>query len=171
MVSAPPLNDPNNPANPKGRGHQIQPALTFAGGKLLVTWLDQRYDHTEGVLQCQKTGGCTNVSELVRSARAARQPGPGCTFPAGINGITAGSSCYRPDAVFSTYLSDGTPYLIRRHTMDVFAATAAPADVPRSVPAGRVSQYLLGSAVSGAIDANGKLDAEGRRRIRSGRRK
>ncbi len=35
------------------RGHQIQPSLTFAAGKLLLTWLDSRLDATEGVLQCQ----------------------------------------------------------------------------------------------------------------------
>jgi hypothetical protein len=27
--------------------------LTFAAGQLMVTWLDQRLDHTEGVLVCK----------------------------------------------------------------------------------------------------------------------
>ncbi len=57
---------PASPTNPNGRGHQLQPALTFAAGKLAITWLDQRFDQTEEVLACPSGATCTQVTDLVR---------------------------------------------------------------------------------------------------------
>src|SRR5437016_3928505 len=89
----PPANDPKNPANPQGRGHQLQPAMTFAAGKLLITWLDQRLDHTEGVLSCLTgPGTCTSVNQLVDVREAKGNLDPSCT-----NSVLAppsGPACY-----------------------------------------------------------------------------
>jgi len=110
--------DPANPYNP-GRGHQVQPALTFAGGKLLAVWLDQRYDHTRGVLQCPSLPSpCVSVLDRVE----VREPLP--------NAITGQVDAVA--TVFTPFISDGTPGLTRRHTLDVFAAMA---DLSGQLPA------------------------------------
>ena len=123
--------NPNN-FNP-GRGHQVQPALTFAGGKLLAAWLDQRFDHSIGVMKCP-----TQLPYSMLDCTEVRQAA-GNLVPGG-----------DPAIVFTPLISDGTPGLARRHTLDVFAAMAsvnAAADVNgnpqfQSAP---VSQYLFGS--------------------------
>ena len=60
--------------------------------------------------------------------------------------------------MWTTYLTDGSPGLVRRHTVDVFAAMADPADSPSFAGnSDRISQYLFGST---------SADAEGRYAIR-----
>jgi len=153
----PPAADPRNPANPAGRGHQLQPALTFAAGKLLVTWLDNRLDHTEGVLQCPTGNTCTSVNQLVEVREPKGNLDPLCKLPAGVTApLVPGASCHLPDVVWTSYLTDGTPYLVRRHTLDVFAAMADPADAPQFASS-RVSQYGFGSTVAGTINGDGSL--------------
>src|SRR6188768_1946719 len=64
-----------------------------------------------------------------------------------------GPACNNPAVVFRTYMSDGEPGLVRRHTLDVYAAMASPANVPDfSGSSARVSQYTFGSTVAGVID-------------------
>ncbi len=119
-----------NPVNP-GRGHQVQPALTFAGGKLAAVWIDQRLDHTIGVQKCS-AGVCSETRRPVGNL---------ATTPPQIG------------TVFWEYLADftppGQPGLIRRHTVDVYGALAdanGPFDGngnPTFIST-RVSQYPMG---------------------------
>src|SRR5581483_5813179 len=147
-----------NAFNPTGRGHQVQPAVTFAAGKLLITWLDQRFDHTELDYKCPSAGSCTNVTQLKpqRIARGNLDPqcsvdtsGPPWNAPP-LNDPKYDSlkallnSCNQPDkTVWTTFITDGTPGLVRRHTLDVFAATAAPSDSP-AFTSRQVSKYAFG---------------------------
>jgi len=47
------------------RGHQLQPVLTTVAGKLLATWIDNRLDHTEGLLVCPGGGNTCSIAERV----------------------------------------------------------------------------------------------------------
>ncbi|MBI5086297.1 MAG: pentapeptide repeat-containing protein [Acidobacteria bacterium] len=116
--------DPINPANP-GRGHQFQPTLTFAGGKLLAAWFDQRYDHTVGVLECPSGTNCTSILQFVER----RKP---------VGALATGGV----DTVFTQYLTDAG--LTRRHTIDTFSAMADPSNQP-VFQSSRVSQFLHGN--------------------------
>ena len=164
--------DPAAAANPDGRGHQVQPALTFSAGKLFLTWLDQRFDQTEEVLECPVGVTCT-AGNLVPRRVAMGNLDPNCKVDVGSDPLAslsqqykellgpAPGACYeyrpgRPSSVWTTYLTDGTPGLVRRHTVDVFAAMAAPADTP-VFASSRISQYLFGST---------SKDAEGKYQIR-----
>ena len=163
--------NPLNPLDPNGRGHQVQPALTFAAGKLMVTWLDNRLDHTEGVLVCPTGQTCTNVSQLVETRRPARNGNlhPSCsidttkpefaTLDASQKALL--QNCYNPAAVWTPYITDGTPGLVRRHTIDTFAAMADPGDAPQFTSS-RVSQYTFGTTVQGTVNADGSLTPDQR---------
>ncbi len=131
--------DPANPANP-GRGHQVQAAVTFAGGKLAVAWLDQRHDHTVGRLVCT-VPPCASVLDYDE-----------VRVPVG-NLDAANTGTYNPAAVFTPFISDGTPGLARRHTLDIFAAFATPQDAPQ-FQSSRVSRYLYGSRKAAAGSVN-----------------
>jgi hypothetical protein len=115
-----------NPYNAAGYGHQLQPTLTFAAGKLTLFWLDQRLDHTAGRLDCSQAPSANNLSQCteVRDQRpsAGTDPVP---------------------LVFTDSISDG-PGLHFRHTLDVFGGQALPADNPVFAVT-RVSQYPFGS--------------------------
>ncbi len=138
----------------------MQASLTFSAGKLLATWLDSREDHTQGVLVCPAANpGCTNVSERVEVRRAAKnsnldadchidvsQP-PLSTLPAAQK--AALDHCYNPAAVWTTYMTDGSPGLVRRHTLDAYTAMADPADLPLFASS-RVSQYTFGNTAQTA---------------------
>ncbi|MFO1322514.1 MAG: kelch repeat-containing protein [Burkholderiales bacterium] len=151
--------DPLDSAKP-GRGHQLQPALTFASGKLLITWLDQRFDHTEEVLSCSAgADACTSRRE------AKGNLVPNCSVDvsgSAFSGLPqtykdALAQCRAPymakasDAVWTTYLTDGTPGLVRRHTIDVFAAMASPGATP-AFESGPVSRYVFGTTAQGTKD-------------------
>ena len=125
------------------------PALSFAGGKLAAVWYDQRLDGTIGRMVCTMAPcqSMLNFDEI-------RVPTE--NFVAG-----------HPEFVFNAFLADapvsfipanppvndskGNPVLVpdpanglaRRHTVDVFGATAPPGDAPVFLSA-RVSQYLFG---------------------------
>ena len=122
-----------NPANPEGYGHQIQPALTFAGGKLTVVWLDQRLDQTYGELQCPGSAGY-NISVCWEARRVS----------SGVSTLTATQKA----AAFTDFITESTPGMAKAHTLDVFAAQALP-DVQGSgnpvFVSTRVSQYPFGS--------------------------
>src|SRR5213078_1602142 len=60
-----------------------------------------------------------------------------------------------PEKVFTNFLLDAAPDiglggLLRRHTIDVWAAQADPADVPKFTSA-RVSQYIFGSRAGSTL--------------------
>jgi hypothetical protein len=126
------LNHPENynPANP-GRGHQFQPGLTFSGGKLMAIWFDQRLDQTIGYMDCSAAPPVHSLLDCVERRRPV-----------------ANLALGQVGTVFWQYLADvtptGQPALTRRHTIDVFAAMAAPADAP-AFTSNRISQYLFGN--------------------------
>jgi hypothetical protein len=111
------------------RGHQFMPAMTFAGGKLMVIFYDLRQDNTVGIFTA--TGQGRYVEK--------RQPaGDLATSPP------------RPEKVFTNFVLDAAPSnlnaggLLRRHTLDVWAAQSDPGDTPFFSTA-RVSSYIFGS--------------------------
>jgi hypothetical protein len=111
-----------------GRGHQFMPAMNFAGGKLMIIFYDVRQDSTVG--NFTSLGGGQFVETRVPAGDLATTPP-------------------HPEKVFTNFLLDASPDaslggLLRRHTIDVWAAQADPADVPQFVSA-RVSQYIFGS--------------------------
>ena len=112
-----------------GRGHQLMPAMTFAGGKLMVIFYDLREDATVGTYTATGQGAYSE-------SRA----------PAGDLATTPP----HPEKVFTPYILDAAPAelneggLLRRHTIDVWGAQASPADQPAFTNA-RVSQYTFGS--------------------------
>ncbi len=116
-----------NPGNPAGFGHQFQPSITFAGGRLTLIWLDQRLDSTAGKLNCPAQG--------VYSIRQC----PEVRTPVGNLAAAPGSP-----VVFGLEIDDATPGLQRRHSLDVFGAQAVAAAQPL-FQTSRVSQYLYGS--------------------------
>ncbi len=140
------ISDPANPVNP-GRGHQVQPALVFGGGKLTAVWYDLRYDSTVGVMTCPVGVNCDTAKKFVETRRPV---GNLADSPPGLS------------TVFTTFLTDGTPGLKKRHTMDVFTAMADP-DSPclvsgacQAFVSSRVSQYAMG---------NKKLPSQGSARV------
>jgi hypothetical protein len=117
------------------RGHQLMPAMTFGGGKLIIVFYDLRDDATTGVFTALGQG---QYSE-------SRAPaGDLATVPP------------HPEKVFTQYILDAAPAdlneggLLRRHTVDVWAVQADPADKP-SFTAARVSQYVFGSVPGSSV--------------------
>jgi hypothetical protein len=112
-----------------GRGHQFMPAMTFGGGKVMVIFYDVRLDNTIG--NFTSAGGGQYPEKRVPAGDLATVPP-------------------HPEKVFTNFLLDAAPAslnlggLMRRHTIDVFAAQADPADLP-AFSLTRVSQYIFGS--------------------------
>jgi hypothetical protein len=112
-----------------GRGHQFMPAMTFGGGKVMVVYYDARLDSTVGNFVSQ--GGGRYLESRVPAGDLATSPA-------------------HPEKVFTAGLQDKAPDglglgpLLRRHTIDVFAAQADAADAPVFTVA-RVSLYIFGS--------------------------
>ena len=111
------------------RGHQFMPAMTFGGGTLMVIFYDLRQDNTIGVYTASGRGEYTET-------RA----------PAG----DLATSPPRPEKVYTPWVLDAAPDylneggLLRRHTVDLWAAQANPGDSPYFTTA-RLSQYVFGS--------------------------
>jgi Putative Ig domain len=109
------------------RGHQIMPALSFAGGKLMLIFYELRDDHTIGIFQALLTG-------LYQETREPR-----------------GDLPEEPGKVFTDFIMDAAPSgfspLQRRHTIDVRASQAnVSGPGPLSFnPSERVTQYIFGS--------------------------
>lgn len=112
-----------------GRGHQFMPAMIFAGGKLMIVFYDLRDDGTTGTYI--PIGQGHYVEQRTPAGDLATSPP-------------------RPEKVFTDYVIDAAPAalneggLLRRHTVDIWAAQAEPADKPY-FNAARVSQYQFGS--------------------------
>ncbi len=105
--------------NQAGRGHQFMPAMTFAGGHLMLIYYDLRDDSTVGIFAPVGGGAYSEVRQAVGD-RATGTPD-----------------------VFTTFVDD-TPPRALRHTIDVRTAQGNPAAVPvfSSV---RVSSYEFGT--------------------------
>jgi hypothetical protein len=111
-----------------GRGHQFMPAMNFAGGKLMIIFYDVRDDSTVGNFT-SLNGGKYSETRVPAGDLATVPP--------------------HPEKVFTNFLLDAAPDiglggLLRRHTIDIWAAQADPADIP-VFAAARVSQYIFGS--------------------------
>ena len=117
-----------------GRGHQIMPALTFAGGKLMLVYYGLFEDHTVGQLVCPEGEVCEDgIIEFVEER-----------VPAG--DLAEGNVDY----VFDLQIADAIPpaytaFLMRRHTIDVYAAQANPGLALNFGEAVRVSHYVFGT--------------------------
>jgi hypothetical protein len=127
-----------NPYNASGQGHQFQPALAFAAGKLTILWQDQRLDHTIGVLSCPPPSVSHNINQCTET-RLARTSNSGLTDD--------------PSLVFTEDITDGTTGMKFRHTLDVFGGQAIPSDQP-TFTITRVSKYLFGSSTKGTSPAD-----------------
>ena len=112
-----------------GRGHQYMPAMTFGGGKIMIVFYDLRDDSTTG--NFIPTGQGHYVETRLPAGDLATNPP-------------------HPEKVFTPYIIDAAPAdlneggLLRRHTVDVWAAQADPGDQPY-FNAARISQYEFGS--------------------------
>lgn len=116
--------------SPAKRGHQIMPALSFAGGKLMLIYYDLREDHTFGLFNLIPGSGGLFTETRFPFGDLAEQ---GANSP----------------KVFTSFIMDAAPAglgtLKRRHTLDVRATQANPAATPSFAPAIKVSQYKFGS--------------------------
>ncbi|MEY2609162.1 MAG: hypothetical protein QOH31_7059 [Verrucomicrobiota bacterium] len=134
--------DGNAFSNLSGHGSQLMPSLSFAAGKLMLTYYDLRQDHTTGTFVQKLDPNCDSL----------------ITLPCILGGQYLESRTLEGElgvpnppnnpAVFSSYVSDSAPPLaVRRHTIDVMGAEAVP---PPSLQAPsfktfRITHYLFGS--------------------------
>ncbi len=118
------------PAGPtsQGRGHQMMPSLTFAGGKLALLYYDQREDQTAAHFNFLPSGLYSELNPRTMLGDL------GLVMP-------------NFAKIFTSIIMDASPFpkdpLLRRHTLDVRVAQATPADAPFFNSA-RVSQYAFG---------------------------
>ena len=123
IAVAPPVGGTSN-----GRGHQFMPAMTFLAGKLTMIWYDLRDDSTIG-------GYSLNLATKVYDQSR----------------ILAGNLFLgQPQIVFWNFLSDTSPdaniKLVRRHTLDVYAAeSTALGSLPTFTAGVRITRYKFGS--------------------------
>lgn len=122
--------DPQFVAN-SGPGHQFMPTISFAHGKLTLAWYDQAEDHTTGLYTPIIAPDGTNTGQYSETR---------------VNkGHRADDTLI--DLVFNRFVQEiglGGTALLRRHTVDVFAAQADPGVMPLFVSR-RASQYYFGS--------------------------
>src|SRR5262249_7491421 len=122
------------------RGHQFMPQLTFASGRLMLVYYDQRLDHTLSLFQPNNPfvpDPQTGRFYLRTQAKRGQLVRP------------------RHAAVFTPFVDDDASILTkRRHTIDLRVANAVPAATP-SFTSTSVSQYRMGLW---APDANGVYD-------------
>jgi hypothetical protein len=123
-----------NSYNAAGYGHQLQPSLTFAAGKLTLVWLDQRLDHTAGRIDCSQAASLTNNTYNSSQCSEVRDQRPST----GTDPVAS---------VFTDSISD-SPGLTYRHTLDVFGGQASPGANPVFAVT-RISQYPFGSQGGG----------------------
>ncbi|HKF44352.1 MAG TPA: Ig-like domain repeat protein [Thermoanaerobaculia bacterium] len=110
---------------PAASGHQFMPQITFAAGRLMVLYYDQRFDHTLALFQPQDSPflGLYNRTQAPRGELL----------------LTGGAAM-----VFTPYVDDDPTVLPkRRHTIDLRVAEALPAATPVFTST-LVSQYRMG---------------------------
>ncbi len=118
------------------RGHQFMPQLTFAAGRLMLVYYDQRLDHTLSLFYPNNPFTPDAQGRFYLRTQALRG-----------ELISPGQS-----AVFTLFVDDDASILTqRRHTIDLRVADALPAAAP-SFASASVSQYRMGLW---APDANG----------------
>jgi hypothetical protein len=107
------------------RGHQFMPSLTSVAGRLLLVYYDQRLDHTLGFHIPNNPWGPNASGQFYKIQQVPKGELPG-----------------NPGQVFTLQIDDAT-LSIRRHTVDLRVAEAAPAATP-SFTSSMVSQYRYG---------------------------
>jgi hypothetical protein len=115
-----------HPPSAFSRGHQVMPAMTFAGGKLMLVYYDLRFDHTTGVFI---------PNEPFHDANGK--------FYFELRGKKGELLDFGDTRVFSTYIDD-YGLTERRHTIDVRIAQADPAATP-AFSATWATQYRFGT--------------------------
>jgi len=107
------------------RGHQFMPAMTFADGILTLAWYDLKQDHSVGTYTPNALGYYDESRRLVGNLFLGQ-----------------------PSVVFWNLIADISPdpniTLLRRHTLEVFAADSSGGLMPAFTTA-RVSRYKFGS--------------------------
>jgi hypothetical protein len=115
--------------NTFSRGHQFMPQLTYAAGKLMVVYYDQRLDHTLSLFKPYAPFLADASGRFYLRTQALRGE---------LNG--AGGTA----KVFTLFVDDDAAILTqRRHTIDLRVAEALPASSP-SFASASVSQYRMG---------------------------
>jgi len=119
------------------RGHRIMPALASAVGKVMLTYYDLSEDHSTALFSAVPV--TTSYFNLVARMFEIREPKGDLAPPPGESA-----------KVFTSQIMDVAPAgsqtpLLRRHTIDVRVAQAAPSAQPVFGFPVRVSHYLFGS--------------------------
>ena len=122
-----------------GRGHQLMPAMTFIGGKLLIVYYDMRLDHTLGV--------------FTPNNPFAPDPGKGQFFEETRPFVGNSGALDMVSTVFTPFIDDADPPLAqRRHTIDVMVAQVTPSNgVLGTFSTARLSRYDFGLPGSGDV--------------------
>jgi uncharacterized protein YjbI with pentapeptide repeats len=118
-----------------GRGHQVMPSLSFAAGKLIVLYYDQRDTQTNGVLKCP-TASCTTPADYSEVRQLAGDLAAGS--------IATVFNQFLADAGAPTFNPSTNPVALRQ-SIDVRVAQANPSPSP-SFTSVRVSEYSFGNA-------------------------
>ena len=119
--------------NASGPGHQFMPALSFAYGKVFLSFYDNRDDNTSGQLQCP-TPPCSKFTDLVETRVAV------AGSDRALGNLTT---------LFGAAITDAGAKI--RHTIDVRGALVDPTkfnaaqNPPLAFPSFRISQYKYGS--------------------------
>lgn len=125
-----------------GRGHQIMPAVSAVGGKLMVVYYSLEEDSTAGEMDCPPGTACDSSAQFAEFRKPAGTLLPAPPGPDQLN------------TVFAPLIADATPAggtaLKSRHTIDVRAAVASIGAAPVFVSA-RVSEYPFGSPSTGGV--------------------
>jgi len=109
-------------------GHQFMPQITFAAGRLMVVYYDQRLDHTLALFK-------PTDSPFLGLYTRSQAPRGELVTPGGTQGL---------GLVFTPFIDDDPGILPkRRHTIDLRVAEALPAPTP-SFTSALVSQYRMG---------------------------
>jgi hypothetical protein len=111
------------------RGHQFMPQLTFAAGRLMVVYYDQRLDHTLSLFQPNNPFVPDAQGRFYLRTQAFRGE------------LEGGGGA---NQVFTMFIDDDATILTkRRHTIDLRVAEALPGASPAFTSAS-VSQYRMG---------------------------
>ncbi len=111
------------------RGHQFMPQLTFASGRLMLVYYDQRLDHTLSLFKPNNPFVADGAGRFYLRTQALR----------GELKASGGEA-----SVFTLFVDDNASILAqRRHTIDLRVADALPAPSP-SFASASVSQYRMG---------------------------
>jgi hypothetical protein len=126
-VDAVPLSDDSG--NSFSRGHQFMPQLTFAAGRLMVVYYDQRLDHTLSLFKPNDPFVPDAQGRFYLKTQAPRGE------------LEGGGGA---NQVFTLFVDDDATILTqRRHTIDLRVAEALPSASP-SFSSATVSQYRMG---------------------------